>query len=231
MNMASHGKRKHPPVDRKYYKQAKKAVDHFCRTINFSDSISQSVDNLKMNIGNEICGNTISCATDLEPEITLARTSPDALVTNSEHAISTNNDEPSFHKLLVTNVNIAKDDDLALTLAKWAVEHHISHRAINDLLAKILKPRFSFLPSDARTLLRTPRLVSIKPLSGAGGQYYHFGLRSCIEKLLYCSDYEVKNTSTINICIISMVYHCPKALVANYIPYYAICLIIEDMLT
>lgn len=70
---------------------------------------------------------------------------------------------------------------LGSQLSEWAVNHNITHIAINDLL-KMLKPYHSELPNDARTLLHTPRSSFLKDINP--GKYYHFGLELCLKKLL-----------------------------------------------
>uniref|UniRef100_A0A6P7GW66 Uncharacterized protein LOC114341466 n=1 Tax=Diabrotica virgifera virgifera TaxID=50390 RepID=A0A6P7GW66_DIAVI len=52
----------------------------------------------------------------------------------------------------------------------------------NDLL-KLLKNDHPDLPSDSRTLLKTPREVAVADISP--GQYYHFGLSFTLNNLLH----------------------------------------------
>lgn len=49
-------------------------------------------------------------------------------------------------------------------------------------LLKIFKPYFDYLPTDARTLLHTPRQTINKPIQP--GNYYHFGLERAVQFLL-----------------------------------------------
>lgn len=77
--------------------------------------------------------------------------------------------------------NVDENMSLNVQLSEWALTHNVPHNAVNDLL-KILKPHFSFLPLDARTLLGTPRNIDIRKVEP--GEYYHFGLKNSIEKLL-----------------------------------------------
>ncbi|KAJ8936170.1 hypothetical protein NQ314_012466 [Rhamnusium bicolor] len=75
--------------------------------------------------------------------------------------------------------NVAQS--LSTQLIDWSLKHNIAHVAINDLL-NVLKPFHPELPLDVRTLLQTPKkkdLININP-----GEYYHFGLESCVKKLL-----------------------------------------------
>lgn len=70
---------------------------------------------------------------------------------------------------------------LGLQLGKWAVDHNITHSALTSLL-HLLKPFHKELPLDSRTLLKTQRnieLMFIEP-----GQYYHFGFKNVVEKII-----------------------------------------------
>lgn len=69
-------------------------------------------------------------------------------------------------------------------LRQWAVEHGINRMALKDLL-KIVKERFEkgkpFLPEDPRTLLQTPQIINVVPISG--GEYWHQGLANCLKEI------------------------------------------------
>ena len=67
-------------------------------------------------------------------------------------------------------------------LALWAVKCQTPHSHINKLLT-LLKKYLPGLPSDARTLLSTPRHVPLEVM--APGLYHHFGLNKCINNALY----------------------------------------------
>ncbi|CAN7974710.1 unnamed protein product [Ixodes persulcatus] len=78
-------------------------------------------------------------------------------------------------------------EGFAALLAKWAVEQGVTHMSLTSLLG-LLKSHhcFSDLPSDARTLLHTPRntakvagITSLPP-----GQYCHFGIVSGLKRIL-----------------------------------------------
>lgn len=116
----------------------------------------------------------------------------ESLWSNHENIILKENDLGenlwSDHK----NINLENSDITSLSkteilrhvrdnLAQWAVKHSIAHVALNDIL-KIFSPIFPGLPTDARTLLCTPREVCLKTLSN--GNYYHFGLTNAIKKSL-----------------------------------------------
>jgi len=72
--------------------------------------------------------------------------------------------------------------DVREQLADWAAKFNVSLVAIGALLS-ILKPHFSSLPLDPRTLLRTPRDYAVKALKH-GGDYCHLGLMKNISLLI-----------------------------------------------
>lgn len=77
-----------------------------------------------------------------------------------------------------------KNQNLRITLKKWALDFNIAHLALKELL-RIVNGRFSdkndnILPDDPRTLLQTPQSVSLIPLTD--GEYWHHGLANCIKK-------------------------------------------------
>ena len=65
--------------------------------------------------------------------------------------------------------------DFRSKLSSWAVAENIHQSSLNKLLSILRKqPCHSYLPSTARTLLKTPRQVQLFSL--AGGTCYHFGI-------------------------------------------------------
>lgn len=83
-----------------------------------------------------------------------------------------------------------ESDNINLKLRKWSLLHNIDHSALGGLL-KILKPHFKSLPSDARTLLCTPRQIIMKTINP--GQYCHFGLERAVRFML---DHTSRNNIT-----------------------------------
>ncbi len=68
-------------------------------------------------------------------------------------------------------------------LAKWAIDHNISLYAASMLL-KTLKSNRIDVPTDARTLFKTPRCGEFTVTEKSGGRYIYFGLKKCIEEQL-----------------------------------------------
>lgn len=99
-----------------------------------------------------------------------------------------------YNNYLNNNINNRKSFESEL--AKWAIENNITHVALNKLL-EILKSKYPNLPSDARTLLKTPRKVVVKDVEP--GHYCHFGLKNCIQKLF--SRYSFQNIQIIEVYI------------------------------
>lgn len=98
---------------------------------------------------------------------------------------------------------ISKNQNLRANLRKWALTHNITHMAMKELM-KIVNERFtekgacsSALPEDPRTLLRTPQSVNIMPLNE--GEYWHYGIKKCLEKIFRKLDESITISLTINI--------------------------------
>lgn len=95
---------------------------------------------------------------------------------------SDNND--SFNSIFSLDSMDEEDEDdqgadpvahLRKDLCDWSVSENIPRTSLTKLL-KVLKrhPALGELPSDSRTLLKTPRCVNTKEMKP--GSYYHFGL-------------------------------------------------------
>lgn len=98
------------------------------------------------------------------------------------------------------------DDESAMNLVfrqklrQWAVDHQINRVALKPLL-KIIKEHFekgdTFLPEDPRTLLRTPQVVNVSPISG--GEYWHHGFGNCLNKIFQNLNESITISININI--------------------------------
>lgn len=71
-------------------------------------------------------------------------------------------------------------------LARWACQNNVTHTALSQLLNKLKTHNccscFVDMPSDARTLLSTPRTLDI--LTVPPGKYVHIGISTCLNNLL-----------------------------------------------
>lgn len=65
------------------------------------------------------------------------------------------------------------------SLQYWALKNNESHTSINMLLQILRCKANLFLPCDARTLLRTPR-VQTDIVRIQHGEYWHSGLKKCL---------------------------------------------------
>lgn len=103
----------------------------------------------------------------------------------------------NINKKDICDNNYANINDL---IAVWAVEEHIPHVSLTKLL-KILKIHrcHKDYPSDARTLLQTPRSTIIKNVEK--GVYHHFGLKKSLMQFLNLNKNFVLNENEIKICI------------------------------
>lgn len=106
---------------------------------------------------------------------------------NLDESIIIDNEENIIDKNIATNCKKTDDQKEFIMLdeqelAKWSLHHKISHLALNDLL-KILKNRgHTYLPVDARTLLKTPRKVTITRLGT--GKYWYNGIKKSLINIL-----------------------------------------------
>lgn len=67
------------------------------------------------------------------------------------------------------------------SLRLWSLQYNIKNKALSDLLKLLKTYKHPDLPSDARTLKRTPRGISSK--EAEPGRYWHFGIKKFIELL------------------------------------------------
>lgn len=83
-------------------------------------------------------------------------------------------------------------------LADWSVRYQIPHNALDDLL-KLLRCFSSLidLPTDSRTLLNSPRLLTFKDITP--GKYFHFGLKGAVSILL--KKLKITNLTTVELCV------------------------------
>lgn len=79
------------------------------------------------------------------------------------------------------SVHRPSDEHLKSQLVQWVTQFNIPLNAVTGLL-KILQPLHPDIPTDARSLLRTPRSHNIIELEG-GGQYVHLGIHRGIAGL------------------------------------------------
>ncbi|CAG9812980.1 unnamed protein product [Phaedon cochleariae] len=84
----------------------------------------------------------------------------------------------------IEGVSGVTSNDFKTNLISWAIQYHIEHAALNSLLKLVKNAKIdpSNIPSDSRTLLKTPRQIEYH--SVAPGTYSHIGLYKAIEYLL-----------------------------------------------
>lgn len=81
---------------------------------------------------------------------------------------------------LVPDVNNTEDIFLKSELQQWALNYKVNHNAVTSLL-KILQNKVKYcLPTSSRTLLKTPRSISIDKIDG-GFMWYH-GIKQCLRQ-------------------------------------------------
>lgn len=80
--------------------------------------------------------------------------------------------------------SIQSDDDnneqreeasFSMKLKIWAINHNITRSALSDLLKNLISIGLTWLPSDARTILNTPRNIEVT--NEAGGKFWYRGIK------------------------------------------------------
>jgi len=190
-----------PKIKRHYYRRAKEMSDS---TINIVQNIcnstslecTSSISSSNISLCNSV--NSISNNFLLEQNIHSNNyqlndlDNLEQVHSNSNYSEDSNNvleteniNDSSFHinevNAPASNSLVDNSSSFSLWLQEWALKNRISHVALNELMAAI-KPKYPELPSDARSLLKTPRKVNIQNVKP--GQYYHFGLSNCVKQLL-----------------------------------------------
>lgn len=120
----------------------------------------------------------VSCSTDTEYRC--ADRSNDSASTDSDSLCS------DYDKKEIFRENIRK----------WAIKKNITHTALGDLSKIINEFIPNTLPFDPRTILATPRQVTLKKIDG--GEYWHNGILIPLRKILLCWE-EAPETISLNI--------------------------------
>lgn len=68
----------------------------------------------------------------------------------------------------------SNNDSLQVKLKTWAINNHVNHRQLNELLA-IVKHYYPELPTDSRTIKSTPRVIN-NIINLGHGLFYYFGI-------------------------------------------------------
>lgn len=85
-------------------------------------------------------------------------------------------------------------------LHTWATEYNITQTSLTALLRILKEEGHNKLPSDARTLLNTPKKTIMRECEN--GHYFHYGLEMALrDKLKYCTNINSIDVIKININI------------------------------
>lgn len=82
-------------------------------------------------------------------------------------------------------------------LRYWVIEHHISHRAVNDLLKILCTQGFNWLPKDSRTFMSTPNQTRI--INIANGKLWYHGVGENLKRILSSINQDMNVSLNINI--------------------------------
>lgn len=94
--------------------------------------------------------------------------------------------------------NPFSDTILSEELATWASQFDIKRQALNGLL-EILRKSGHNIPKDGRTLLQTPRYVTVRDKSG--GKYSYFGITSRLQLMLSHNPDFVKDHDSVRLSV------------------------------
>lgn len=75
-----------------------------------------------------------------------------------------------------------KQETFRESIKIWALKNKITHVALNEVSVIINELIPGILPRDSRTVLRTPKEITIKNIEG--GQYWHNGVAKPLQKIL-----------------------------------------------
>lgn len=95
---------------------------------------------------------------------------------------STDGEEESEDDDSKLSQDVDKSIEFMIKLRFWAVQHRITHSAINDLLSILIFGGFFFLPRDSRTLMETPKKIEIIAVSNE--KFWYNGVQTCLEMIL-----------------------------------------------
>lgn len=176
-----------PKIKRHYYRRAKRMSDS---AINITQSICNSLESTSSSIsGNNIplhkSANSVQVSNHFSSSQNIHRNNYQLNedLDNTELNNNCNNfevrdvleNEPINHsnsdinKVINNIVNVPASDNLVgdngfvSWLQKWAIKNRISHVALNELMTGI-KSKYPELPSDGRSLLKTPRKINVQDI-------------------------------------------------------------------
>lgn len=93
-------------------------------------------------------------------------------------------EEDSYPSGKLTRQRPNDNESSQTRIRDWAIKHQITHSALKELL-DILKSEYDpQIPSDPRTLCKTPSGLSNKIRNICGGEYFHFGLKCVLKEFL-----------------------------------------------
>lgn len=92
------------------------------------------------------------------------------------------------------------DDFVQISLKKiqeWSIKFNITQRALSELLKILTTFGVSWLPSDARTVMKTPQNIEL--VDTASGQLWYNGLRNNIQKIFESVNQDIQLHLNFNI--------------------------------
>lgn len=87
------------------------------------------------------------------------------------------NYQPEFANQLDENVSLSD------RLCSWSQRHNITQSALSDLLKILVSIGLNWLPTDARTLVRTPRNIQVDIV--ANGKMWYQGIETNLRRIFH----------------------------------------------
>lgn len=84
-----------------------------------------------------------------------------------------------------------------MKIRMWAIKHNITRNALCDLLKILISIGLTWLPSDARTMLKTPQNIKVKNV--ANGQMWYSGIKNNLCRILKTIDRSIKLELNFNV--------------------------------
>lgn len=208
-------KRKRPCLLSKYYKRAKKHADKFgesSRSTTNEFSRSSSTTDKLSELSNFSLTNNVFENYELLPSSSDSEQSEEGRASSSlregladnygtenisQNTLGIPEGKSESNQNNFAYQNADPSQQIETILVEWFIKYNIPHVAASELLNN-LNTFFPHLPIDSRSLLHTSRTLTIHSIEP--GNYYHFGFKNCILKLISCSRYEL-TTSIIEVFI------------------------------
>lgn len=95
-------------------------------------------------------------------------------ILNNERNLDRINNQNRYNTMAKTVSSSSPPNSLSDQLKMWVLRYNLTQRAVTELLRILKSCGIKHLPIDARTLMKTPRVIHIQ--NTAGGKLYYNGV-------------------------------------------------------